>query len=128
MNRFLLKNILKIDSLAALCAAIFTLGLRNWIAEFYEISADLVLFVGAVNLAYGSFGLLNLFSARKKSLFVVLICGNFFWTICCFGFVLLNFRSLSALPTFHGLFEGAFVGALALYESKHFNKIITDQL
>jgi hypothetical protein len=125
-NQFLLKNILKIDSLGGLCAGIFVLSLRRWISEFYGASSDLVLFVGIVNLAYGLFGLFNLAVAHRKILFVALICGNFFWAICCFGFVVFHFGSLGGFAALHGLFEGAFVWALAFYERKHFHEILME--
>jgi hypothetical protein len=49
------RSILRLDASAACVAGLAVLALRSWLAPLYGFPPELVLFVGASNLAYASY-------------------------------------------------------------------------
>ena len=122
------RRILWIDCGAACVAGIVMLAAREWIAELHGLSRSLMMFVGVVNLVYGSYSgslALRASMGRMPSRLAidVLIAANFAWSIVCAALVGTTWGSSTGAAQF-GL-EGCFVAVLAICERRYVRPFAT---
>jgi hypothetical protein len=111
------RNLLWIDGLAGAVAGVAMLLARNWLSDWYRLPRDLLLLIGAANLAYGAYSLSLAKRARRpKALILLLIIANLTWAVIClrWAFVFADAASLLGLVQLVG--EALFVGGLASLE------------
>ncbi|TGL59249.1 hypothetical protein [Leptospira sarikeiensis] len=114
------KLILGIDC-AAFIGGITVIVLHKPIAEFYNLPQRLLLFMGIVNLLYGSysgslfFGML--FGKSVKKLWInILIFGNLGWSFVCLGMIVSHWNLINIYGISHIGSEGVYVIALGILE------------
>ncbi|HTV02981.1 MAG TPA: hypothetical protein VMF13_20710 [Luteitalea sp.] len=113
--------ILRLDSGAGLLAGLLVLVLHRWLAGLYGLLPALLVFMGIVNLAYGSY---SGWLARRwrrgqtlsPALIGLLVAGNAAWAAVCLTLVALEGASLTMFGRAHLIGEAVFVGALAFVE------------
>lgn len=113
----LLRNLLWIDSGAALLAGVVMLALSGWLSELYALPRPLLVAMGAANLAYGTYsGALASRARRPYGLLVLLVAANATWAVLCGLAAVRLAGSASAFGLAHLVGEGLFVAGLAALE------------
>jgi len=110
-------NILWIDGLGALVAGVVVLLISGWLSELYRMPKELLIFIGTINVIYGSYSTpLAIRSERPKKFINFLVAANLTWTLVCFilGFKFIETASIFGLIHLFG--EGLYVGSLACLE------------
>jgi hypothetical protein len=122
----LLRKLLWLDCSAALLAGVAVLSLSEWLSQLYTLPRDLLVTVGVVNLAYGTFSFSLARRARRpRSLIVLLVVANGTWAaLCALAAVLLG-GTASAFGLAHFIGEGLFVGGLATLEWIQRERLLT---
>ena len=116
-ERRLIREILWVDSLAALSTGLMMLVLAPWLGGFYGLPATLVRAHAAVHLAYGTYsGSLAIRQVRSLGWIQLLIFANAAWAMTCFAVAATVARDISVWWTMSLVCEGAFVGGLAAIE------------
>jgi hypothetical protein len=115
------QAILRLDGGAGFSVGVAVLALHAWVAQLHALPRSLVLFIGAANLAYGSYsGTLAIRAALHKTptrtAIDVLIAANALWCVVCAAVLITTFRSASAFGLAQVALEGLFVAALAVAE------------
>ena len=111
------RNLLWVDGGAGAAVGIAMLLVSGWLSELYRLPHDFVIFVGAVNLAYGCYSLnLARLSRRPAGLIWFLIAANAFWGVLCFRWVSIHYGSASIFGLGQLVAEGVFVIGLAILE------------
>ena len=119
-------RLLWIDGLAGLGAGLVILLASGWLSGWYGLPTKLLLFTGAVNLAYGSYSLpLARRRLRPLGMIVFLAAANLFWTLVCFGLAFHHRHDASIFGLVHLIGEGVFVGGLALAEWRFRHLLLT---
>ena len=110
----LLRRLLWVDCGAALLAGTAVLALSGCLSGLYALPRELLLGMGAVNLAYGTFsGSLARRARRPRALIVLLVVANAAWAVFC-GLAAVSFaETASAFGMAHLIGEGTFVAGLA---------------
>jgi hypothetical protein len=112
-----LRHLLWIDSGAGLSAGVVVLVLSGWLSEVYRLSRPLLVGMGLVNLAYGTYsGMLARLARRPRGLLVTLVLANATWAALCVLAAVSLAGSASAFGTAHLAGEVLFVGGLAALE------------
>lgn len=121
----LLRQILWVDSGAALSAGIIVAALSGWLSELYALPRGLLLGMAVVNLAYGSYsGSLAVRARRPRALIVLLVVANATWAVLCgLGAVALS-DTASGFGMAHLIGEGLFVGGLAVLEWRERERLL----
>lgn len=96
------------------------LALHSWLAHLYNVPANLLLFLAAVNLAYGATSLTLAQRTRDNIVPGIKIMGaaNLFWALCCLILFTIWFNHATPFALAHFLFEAAFVATLGILEIK----------
>ena len=111
------KNILWIDGLGAIAAGLIVLILSAWLSKWYNLPHEFIIFMGAVNLAYGSYSTpLAMLKKRSKRLIIILASANAVWGCLCFIFLTHFMETISIFGIMHLMGEGLYVGGLAYLE------------
>lgn len=112
MRRF--RQLLWVDCGAALVAGVATLSLSGWLSQLYALPRELLLGMGAANVAYGAYsGALARRAHRPQALLIVLVAANATWAGLCALAALLLAGTASPFGLAHLIGEGLFVGGLA---------------
>jgi hypothetical protein len=121
----LLRNLLWIDSGAALLAGVVVLALSGWLSELYALPRPLLLVMGAVNLAYGTYsGSLARRARRPYRLIVLLVAANATWAVLC-GLAAVSLADTASMfGLAHLVGEGLFVGGLAALEWRERERLL----
>lgn len=112
------RNLLWVDSRAALLAGVLTLLLASWLAPWYGLPTALLQLIAAANLAYGGFSSWLLARPRPRPAVLIhtLVVANAAWALACLLIAGWMFASISAFGLAHLLLEAGFVGGLAVQE------------
>jgi hypothetical protein len=107
-------NVLWADCTAAALAGVAVLALSGWLAELHALPQELLLFIGAVNLAYACYSFsLAIRSRRPKWSIHLLVFANVCWTVVCLALAVVFAGSATVFGLGHLVGEAAFVGGLA---------------
>ena len=110
------KRLLWIDGIAGLSAGVVVLAASPWLSRWYGLPHGLLLFLGSVNMAYGSLSLpLAMRSVRQGRLIEILAVANIVWATVCWSLAA-HFRVATALGVAHLVGEGLFVFVLGVLE------------
>jgi hypothetical protein len=121
----LLRNLLWIDSGAALLAGLVVLALSGWLSELYALPRPLLVVMGVANLAYGTYsGSLARRARRPYRLIVLLVAANATWAGLCVLAAVSLADTASAFGLAHLLGEGLFVGGLAALEWRERERLL----
>lgn len=112
------RNLLWIDSRAALLAGALTLLLSGWLAPRYGLPAPLLLATAVANLAYGCYSGWLLVQPRPRPVVLIhtLVVANALWALVCLLIAAWHFAAATWLGLSHLLLEAVFVGGLAVQE------------
>ncbi|WP_434419082.1 hypothetical protein [Nannocystis pusilla] len=115
------RAILWLDGCAACVAGVVVLALHEALARLHGFSPALVLFIGAVNLAYSCYsGTLAVRASCGRTptrrAIDVLVVANLAWVVVCAAIVASTASTASIFGLAHVGIEGLFVGALAVVE------------
>ncbi|MEM7738632.1 MAG: hypothetical protein AAF267_22910 [Deinococcota bacterium] len=119
-------QLLRVDCTAGIAVGIFVLSLQRWLSSFYQLPVSFVVFLGIVNLTYGTFSLsLAVRKNRPQYLVWLLIRANMVWGVLCIVWAILfrNTASVWGLGTL--LFEAVFVGGLGVIEWRWHHLLLT---
>ena len=118
-KRTLISNLLWIDCLGALTVGFLVLILSNSLVKFYNLPHQTIMFLGVMNLMYGSFSFYLAFR-KQRSVFLVgvISIANILWTPVCWGLYWIYSSQISLLGTIHILGESLYVGLLGFLEWK----------
>ena len=118
--------LLWLDCLGALAAGILVLALSGWLAPLEGLPREVLVFAGAMNLAYGSYSLsLALRERRTRPAVYALIFANAAWPLVCLALVAAFWETITAFGLLHLVGEGLYVGALALAEWRQRERLVT---
>ena len=110
-------RILWTDCLGGLFVGILVLTAHQFIADWHNLSKQLILFMGAVNLAYGCYSLfVTLRTPRPLILVKLLAMANIIWLPVCTAITAYHWNDISAIGIIHVLGEGVYVAGLGLME------------
>jgi hypothetical protein len=107
-----------VDWIAGAAAGVLMLSLRDWLADLYSLSADLLLVVGLANLAYAgvSFTLAMLSRGDRVPLLRVVAAANVIWAVVCAVLAVVWFGEASLFGMGQLVGEAVFVGGLGVLE------------
>ncbi len=89
----------------------------GWLAPWYGLPTNVVLFIALANLAYGVYALsLARQPQRSYRMLMLLIAANACWPLVCLYLMLTSSDTLSALGYLHLIGEALYVGGLAMVE------------
>lgn len=125
-SAFLLQKLLWVDCAAAIVAGAAVLSLSGWLSQLYALPRAVLVVIGVMNLAYGTFSFsLAVRPHRPRPLIVLLVGANAAWAgLCGFAAVVLM-GTASAFGLAHLVVEGVFVGGLAGLEWSQRERIRT---
>lgn len=111
-------QLIRIDYLGGLSAGFTMLLLHPWLANLYQVPTNLLLFLAAVNFAYGAISLTLAQRTRDNKVPGIKIMGaaNLLWALCCLILFGLWFNQATPFALAHFLFEAAFVATLGTLE------------
>ncbi len=114
---YILRKLLWIDCTAAACAGVLVLTLSGWLSDLYGLPWELLQFIGAVNLLYGSYSFsLARRAKRPVPLIKLLVCANAGWVGVCLGLTAIFEEQATGFGIGHLVGEALFVGSLAALE------------
>lgn len=112
-----MNRLLWIDGLGGLTVGILVLAAERWLAEWYGLPRAVVLFMGAANLAYGSYSTsLARRAERPIPLITLLSCANIGWLFVCASLAIRHAGTATLLGHIVLIGEGLYVGGLGLLE------------
>lgn len=112
-----MRNLLWVDCVAGALVGVAMLAFHEPLAKLYALPRGFVLFLGSVNLLYGSYSFsLAIRARRPRALIHLLVFANATWAIVCVVNAILSARSASPFAIAHFAGEAMFVGALAALE------------
>ena len=89
----------------------------NWLSGFHGLPRGLLIFVGVVNLTYGSYSTSLASQAKRGLKFILfLVAANFFWTPACFYLAIKHIDTITIFGLLHLIGEGIYVSGLASLE------------
>lgn len=114
-----IRKLLWVDCTAAGIVGVLMIALSGIVAPWFGVSRTLLVAMGVVNLAYGSYS----FSLARRpqvdaGLTRILIRANFAWTLICLVAAAYLWAPGSRLGAAYVVVEGIVVGALAALEAK----------
>lgn len=110
-------KLLHIDGLGGLSVGVLVLLFNTWLSELYGLPQKIVIFMGVVNLIYGSYSTtLALRSDRPLKLIVLLVFANLTWTGICFVLLVKFSETLTIFGLLYIIGEGLYVGWLGCLE------------
>jgi hypothetical protein len=114
---FIARKLLWVDCTAAAIAGVAVLALSGGLSRLHVLPLELLLFIGADNLLYGSYSF-TLASGAERSmcLIKVLACANAAWSVVCVGLAATIWGQASLWGIAHLVGEAMFVGGLAAME------------
>lgn len=120
-------RLIRIDYLGGLSAGLAMLLLHPWLANLYQVPTQLLLFLAAVNLAYGA---TSLTLARRTRHHIVpglqaMGLANLTWSLCCLILFTIWQNQATPFALTHFLLEGAFVAVLGTFEIRASRRTIT---
>ena len=116
----LAHSLLWIDSRAGLAVGATMLMLSSWLSRLYGLPHPLIVGMGITNVVYGSYSfLLERRAERPRAALMLLIAANAAWAVVCFAMAFHFAASATVLGIIVLVFEGFFVGGLALLEWRH---------
>ncbi len=111
------QNLLWIDGTAGLAVGATVLLLSNWLIDWYGLPMILLLFIGGVNMLYGTFSLsLARRKERPTGFIKLLVFANLAWVPVCLYLAVSYFNTATLFGLGHIIGEGLFVGLLAVFE------------
>lgn len=111
------STLLWIDCIGAALVGVAVLLLSGWLSILYQLPQAFVIFMGAVNLLYGSFSFsLAIRNRRPPGLIKVLVAGNIIWGVACFVWLFLFRHEASYFGYVQFVAEGIYVGSLGILE------------
>jgi hypothetical protein len=114
------RSLLWIDSRAGLAVGATMLMLSSWLSRLYGLSHPLVVGMGIANVVYGTYSfLLERRAVRPRAALMLLIAANAAWAVACFAMAFHFATSATVLGIAVLVFEGVFVGGLALLEWRY---------
>ncbi len=114
---FIARKLLWVDCTAAAIAGVAVLALSGWLSRLHVLPPELLLFIGADNLLYGSYSFtLARRAERPMFLIKVLVCANAAWSVVCLGLAATFWGQASLWGIGHLVGEATFVGGLAAME------------
>ena len=114
-----LVRILWLDCLGGLAVGVIVVAFCWPISNWEGLPLVVVLAMGMVNLAYGSFSLyVTTRKNRPLSLIKILAIANMFWLLVCCVIVVVHWNQISILGILHLIGEGIYVAALGKVEWK----------
>lgn len=113
------RDLLWIDSRAGLAVGIGMFALSGWLSPWFGLPRELLLIMGAANLAYGLYsGWLFTRPRRPMTAIVALVLANGAWALGCFVAAYHFAYTASVFGLAHLVGEGLIVGTLAVIEWK----------
>ncbi|WP_309721964.1 hypothetical protein [Armatimonas sp.] len=111
-------HLLWIDCTGGFLVGVAVLLARGWLARLYALPDNLLLVMGACNLAYACFSYLLAVAPRyrTKSRIGALALANLCWAVGCFVMGAIYLRVASVFGLVHLIGEGIYVGALGILE------------
>lgn len=95
------------------------LAASPWLTGFYGMPLAFLLFMGAVNIAYGSYSASLLLRARRSRLQLTLLWGaNGVWGGLCLLYIALLWDTLTVWGVLHLGLEALYVGGLGCVERR----------
>ena len=121
----IIRTVLWVDCTAAAAAGVTVLCLSEWLSRLHGLPQELLLFLGAVNIAYASYSF-SLAARETRPIFLIklLVVANASWAIVCLGLALLFHDEATAFGLSHLIGEAFFVGALAMLEWNQRDKLV----
>ena len=112
-----LRHLLWIDCTAGGLVGLAVLAMSGWLSGVYGLPHRLLVFMGAVNVAYAGFSFsLARRQYRPLPLLTLLAAANMAWVIPCLSWAMLYRDTAHPLGLGHLLAEAVFVGALGALE------------
>jgi hypothetical protein len=104
--------------MGGLFGAVVTLSLHRWLAEWYQLPSNLLLFIGLANLIYAiiSFTLSSMSQGHRVPGLRWMGAANMAWTACCLLIMLVWRSQITGWGIAHLTAEGLFVAALGFLE------------
>ena len=110
-------KLLWIDCIGGMSAGLVATLFYTWFSVFYGLPTKFVLFVGLMNVAYGTFSfLLAIREVRPLWYFRMLVIGNVLWGALCVLWVLNYWNTATAFGIAHLVLEAIFVAGLGVCE------------
>lgn len=120
LKKTIIKNLLWVDCIGALLAGIIVLILSQYLAIVYNLPIFLVIFIGLINILYGSFSFsLARKNQRSSYLIKLLSVGNLTWALFMVSVGTYSLNSSSIFGLIHIFGEGIYVGILGYIEWKN---------
>lgn len=114
------NSLLWIDSRAGLTVGATVLVFSTWWSRLYGLPHSLVLGMGIANVAYGSYSfVLERRTERPMAALNLLAVANAVWGLACLGAAYVFAGRATLLGVGVLLFEGVFVGGLAVAEWRY---------
>jgi hypothetical protein len=112
------ERILWVDWMGAALVGVTVVMIHPWLARLYSLPDSLILALGIVNLAYGSYSFtLCMFQQfRTKYGVYCLIFANVAWLFVCIGLCIAYSRHANLIGMAQLLGEGVYVAALGVVE------------
>ncbi|CAN5745714.1 hypothetical protein BH23DEI1_BH23DEI1_12900 [soil metagenome] len=110
-------KLLWVDCTAAAIAGVAVLALSAWLSRLHMLPRELLLFIGAVNLAYACYSFTLAHRAHRPILLIkILVLANVSWVIVLLGLAVTFWNHASPFGIAHLVGEAMVVGALAAME------------
>jgi len=110
-------KILWIDCLGGLIVGCVVLSIYKLLGDWEGLPTAVVLFMGVVNLAYGSYSLfVTTRNPRPLPMVKLLAIANMFWLLVCLVMAALYWQQITVLGILHVVGEGIYVAALGLIQ------------
>lgn len=118
------RALLWTDGLAGASVGVGVLVLHPWLARLYGLGQGLVLALGVANLLYGAYSTrlaVRMARGQRPSARAIdlLVAANGAWAVVCFALAVVFFGAATSLGVGVLVFEGLFVGGLALLERRY---------
>jgi len=111
------RDLLWIDSRAGLAVGFGMFVLSGWLSSWFGLPRELLLIMGAANLAYGLYsGWLFTRTLRPPGAITALVVANGIWAMSCLTAAYHFAPGASVFGLAHLVGEGLFVGTLAVVE------------
>lgn len=119
------QRILWFDAIGGLTVGVLVLGAAPWLSTFYGMPLWFVLFMGAANVAYGSYsGSLVLRRHRSRAQLRLLSTANGVWCGLCCVFIAWWWDALTVFGFLHLAAEGLYVAVLGVLERRWIGVLI----
>jgi len=111
------RNVLWVDGLAGSLVGALVLLLSGRLSDLHHLPHNFILFMGGVNLLYGSYSLTLASRSNRPLAFIkFLVAANGAWAVVCLVCATVFWQTASPFGLAHLLGEAIFVGALGFGE------------